>query len=193
MFTLIDNFYDYNDLGIMTLYFMNLPFNQTYQSQAWKVSNRLQAYPCYETQVFNESDVKDSPYHIFKKTLEKKTNIKPLLIQSLFRKIKLNELKNSSVYQKDRPHKDNIDFDYAGLIYFNSNSLKDGTKLYLEENDFDPTVIIGAKVNRCIFYDTQQPHSTPVDQNVEERWVQPFMLITKESTYEKHKEIITNK
>lgn len=186
MFHLVDNFYDSNDLGTMTLCFMNAPFLESYHSKNWKVFDRLQAYPVYETDTVNKSDRPHHPYQIFKKTFETKTNIKPLLIRTFFRKIKLDELKKSPLYKKERPHKDSSCFDYAGLVYFNSSFLQDGTKLYNDEQDFEPTAIIGSKVNRCVFYNSQLPHSTPYDQKVEERWVQPFFLVTEESTLEKY-------
>jgi|TARA_R100000005_G_C4925461_1_gene156821 hypothetical protein len=187
MFTVIEDFYSPSELGLMSLYFMNLPLLESYQSKAWKVSDRFQAYPCYESEIIPKSDEKNHPYKIFKDTFEQKTNLKPILINTYFRKIKLEELKKSAVYKKDRPHKDDDTFDYAGVVYFNSHSIKDGTKIYNDERDFEPSVIIGSKVNRCVFYDSEQPHSAPYDQNVEERWIQPFFLITNESTYKKYK------
>jgi hypothetical protein len=160
---------------------MNSVFKETYQSREWNVSNRLQAYPCLETDVYEKSSDENSPYFILKKTIEAKTNIKPLKIQTCFRKIKLKELKKSLVYKKERPHKDNSNYNIAGLIYFNSNSLIDGTKIYNSNEDFEPTVVIGSKVNRCIMYSSQQPHSAPYEQSVEERWIQPFFISTKEN------------
>tara|TARA_R100000329_G_C7572675_1_gene202737 strand:+ start:120 stop:725 length:606 start_codon:yes stop_codon:yes gene_type:complete len=188
MLTIIDNFYEPHDLGLMTLGFVNLPFSPTYHSKEWPISHRMQGYPCWESEEIphQESDV--SPYQIFLKTFIKKTNIKPIVIRTLFRKIKLEELKQAEIYKKERPHQDNENFDFAGLIYYNSNSIKDGTKLYNAQTDFEPTVIAGSRMNRCIFYNTQQPHSTPTDQWVDERWVQPFFLITKEETFIKFKE-----
>ena len=187
MLTIIEKFYDPNDLGLFSLYFMNLPFNKTHQSKQWPVSDRMQAYPCYESDNLEKSENQYSPYQIFKSTFERKTNKKLYFIESFLRKIKLEELKNSAVYKKDRPHKDPPIYDYAGLVYFNSNSIKDGNKIYDDERDFEPTVIVGSKVNRCVFYNSQQPHSTPYDQMVEERWVQPFFIITEEETYKRHK------
>ena len=188
MLNIIENFYDPNDLGLFSLYFMNLPFNKTYQSKKFPVSDRMQAYPCYETSALEQSEDEYSPFQIFKKTFEKKTNKKLYIIKSFLRKIKLEELKNSAVYKKDRPHLDDPMYDYAGLVYFNSNSIKDGTKIYNDERLFEPTIIVGSKVNRCLFYNTQVPHSTPCDQMVEERWVQPFFIITEEETFKKYKE-----
>ena len=42
-------------------------------------------------------------------------------------------------------------------------------------------------MNRCIYYNTQQPHSTPTDQWVEEVGA-TFFLITKDETFKKFKE-----
>jgi len=188
MLNIIDNFYKPHDLGIMTLSFVNFPFSSTYQSKSWPISHRMQAYPCWETEdvPFDERDT--CPYQIFKKTFIEKTNIKPIVLRTFFRKIKLEELKKAEIYKKERPHTDDEDFDLAGLIYYNSNSIKDGTCLYNHRTDFEPTAIAGSKINRCVFYNTQQAHSAPTDQWVEERWVQPFFLITKEETFRKFKD-----
>tara|TARA_R100000908_G_C3726799_1_gene127565 strand:+ start:305 stop:871 length:567 start_codon:yes stop_codon:yes gene_type:complete len=188
MFSLIDDFYNRTDLGILSLTFMNTVFSATHQSQEWPVSNRMQAYPCYESITLDKSEKEGNPYKIFKDTFEKKTNFKILKLHSFFRKIKLEELKNSAVYKKDRPHTDGKDYDIAGLVYFNSTSLIDGTKIYNYESDFEPTAIIGSKPNRCVFYNSTQPHSSPFEQIVEERWVQPFFLVVKEETLELHKD-----
>ena len=83
---------------------------------------------------------------------------------------------------------DNTFYDIAGLIYYNSNSLKDGTYIYNSIGDYEPTVIVGSRFNRCVFYDPKQPHSPTMEQSVEERWTQPFFLIYKEETFKKFKE-----
>jgi|TARA_R100000231_G_scaffold3116_1_gene5748 hypothetical protein len=190
MITIVEDFYSPEDLGIMSLYFMNTPFLESYHSKEWQVSNRLQAYPVHESAQIPKSDDPRSAYQIFKRTLEYKTNLKPLYIKTLLRKIKLSELKESAVFKNDRPHMDDETFNYAGLVYFNSNSIKDGTKLYSDERDFEPTLIVGARVNRLVLYNTQQPHSTPMDQHVEERWVQPVFLITEKETLDKYNSYI---
>ena len=189
MFNVIEDFYSQSDLGLVIAHFVNLPFDQTHRSRDWAVTHRLQAYSVHETSVFERSEHPLHPYSIFKKTFETKTNQKILYVETFLRKIKLSELKESAVYKKDRPHKDKETFDYAGLVYFNSNSILDGTKLYNDERDFDPTIIIGSKVNRCVYYDTQQPHSVPFDQRIDERWVQPFFIITNEQTLKKYKDL----
>ena len=176
MITIVEDFYSPEDLGI--------------HSKEWQVSNRLQAYPVHESAQIPKSDDPRSAYQIFKRTLEYKTNLKPLYIKTLLRKIKLSELKESAVFKNDRPHMDDETFNYAGLVYFNSNSIKDGTKLYSDERDFEPTLIVGARVNRLVLYNTQQPHSTPMDQHVEERWVQPVFLITEKETLDKYNSYI---
>ena len=78
-------------------------------------------------------------------------------------------------------------FDLAGIVYFNCNSLKDGTYMYSGKNTFEPDAIIGSKMNRCVFYNTQQFHSPGHEQEIDERWVQPFFIIHKEETFKKFK------
>jgi len=193
LFHCIDNFYEPNNLGLLTLCFMNDHFSQTHQSKdVYYGGDRLKAYPCYESigytlKNYNEKNPLN-PTNFFVDTFEKKTNLKILRMLSFFRKIKLSELKNSSNWKQFRPHTDNTDHDFAGVIYFNSNSLKDGTYFYNSKFDLEPTAIIGSKLNRCVFYNTQTPHSIPADQEVEERWIQAFFITTKEETLKKHKE-----
>ena len=103
------------------------------------------------------------------------------------RKTKLAELKKSPSWNQYKPHQDDKTFDYAGIVYFNSNSLIDGTKFFHNENCFEPTAVIGSRYNRCVFYSSQVFHSPTMEQEVEERWIQPFFLITKEETYNNFK------
>ena len=112
---------------------------------------------------------------------------------TFLRKIKLSELKQSPSYGQHRQHVDPQYYNLAGLVYFNSNSLEDGTKLYSDSHSFEPTLIVGSKVNRCIFYRADTWHCPGMKQEVEERWVQPFMLITQQETYNKYLEHKKNK
>ena len=78
MITIVEDFYSPEDLGIMSLYFMNTPFLESYHSKEWQVSNRLQAYPVHESAQIPKSDDPRSAYQIFKRTLEYKTNLKQI-------------------------------------------------------------------------------------------------------------------
>ena len=57
--------------------------------------------------------------------------------------------------------------------------------MYNTMTDFEPTAVVGSRVNMGVFYSTQQPHSPTIDQTVEERWVQPFFIVYKKETLEK--------
>lgn len=190
LFNLVDNFYEPNDLGLMVMNFLNLNFTPTFQPQGtYFGGDRMKAYPCYETKnLISDGENPFSPFDIFKKTLENKTGITPLKMYTFFRKTKLEELKKSPSWNKYKQHCDAKDYDLAGIIYFNSNSLNDGTNFYNSLDDYEPTAVIGARTNRCVLYSTQTPHSPVSTQEVEERWVQPFFVITKEETLKLHKE-----
>ena len=189
LFHAVEDFYEPNDLGIIILNFVNLNFKTTFQSlDVYYGSERMNAYPCYETEPMQIEDNLLSPYTLFKKTFEEKTNIKILKLHTFFRKTKLSELKESPSWNQHKPHKDSEYYDIAGLIYFNGSSLKDGTNFYLNKEHYEPTAVIAAKYNRCVFYGTQLPHCPSMVQQVEERWTQPFFLITKEETYKRYKE-----
>lgn len=189
MLNLIDGFYDLNDLGLMTLSFINYHFESQYQSgMRYYGGDRLLGYPTYETKEF--VDFKDplTPYNIFMRTWIKKTNIQPLHVSTFFRKTKLSECKASPSWKQYKQHRDDNFVDMAGLIYFNSNTLKDGTYFFNDQHDYEPTAIIGSKVNRCIFYPSEVWHAPSMEQSVEERWTQPFFIIHKEETLKKYKE-----
>jgi hypothetical protein len=183
MINVIDNFYPENVLGILTLKFLNLPFQATWQSNQQYYSDRMQGYPCHET-----FHLKDNDYGqlIFKEQFKLKTNINILHMQTFLRKTKLKELQKSPSWGQYKPHVDGDIWDYAGVVYFNGASLKDGTRMYSYEHDYEPTLMVAAKLNRCIFYNSLDWHSQSMEQTVEERWVQPFSLITKETTLEKY-------
>jgi len=189
MIKIIDNFYPNNYLGLMVLNFLNLHFENKHQPFAkYFGGDRKLGIPVYETTQLEPKDPL-SPYNLFFQTFLEKTNIKPLYVRSFFRKTKLSEMKESPSWKQYRPHTDdNTFFDIAGLIYYNSNSLKDGTYIYNSIDDYEPTVIVGSRFNRCVFYDPKQPHSPTMEQSVEERWTQPFFLIHKEETFKKFKE-----
>jgi len=181
MFSYIDNFYEPNDLGLVIINFLNINFRPSHQSQLnWYGGDRMKAYPCYESNVLEKQEHPMCPYTIFKNTFEKKTKLKLINFKTYFRKTKKIELENSKSWRQCKPHKDEKEYNIAGLIYFNSNSLKDGTYFYTSEHDYEPTAKIGSLYNRCVFYNSQIPHCPSMEQTVEERWIQPFFLKTEE-------------
>lgn len=183
---IIDDFFNPSDFGLMLGHFLNAHFDATYQSnEMYHGGVRELGYPCYQTLRMSENNLLSHPYKTFLQTLKKKIDIDFLHCDTFFRKTKINELKNSPSYKQYRPHKDDSEIDVAGVIYYNSNSLVDGTRFYNETNSFEETIIIGSKFNRCVIYDSQIPHCPPHDQSVDERWVQPFFLITKKETYDR--------
>jgi hypothetical protein len=188
LFNCIDNFYKPHDLGLMTIHFLNFHFQATHQSLSqYFGGDRLKGYPCYETVDFSPNENKMNPYTIFKNTFENHTQIPLLKIKTFLRKTKLSELKASPSWGQYKPHQDDK-ADLAGVIYYNSNSIDDGTNFYNSSFDYEPTACIGAKLNRCIFYSVDTWHCPKMNQSVEERWVQPFFLITKKETLEKNME-----
>tara|TARA_R100001530_G_C4317487_1_gene154767 strand:+ start:1746 stop:2342 length:597 start_codon:yes stop_codon:yes gene_type:complete len=181
MFNCIDYFYDANDLGLVALNFLNFRFTPSVQSQEhYYGGDRLKGWPCYETELIPKENEET-----FIKTFEKKTNMKIFHVNSFYRKTKKSEVQKSPSYGQFKQHTDSPMYDIAGVIYFNSNSLEDGTRIYMTEQCFEPTAIIGSRGNRCVFYGTQVWHCPPMLQTVDERWTQPLFLITKEETYDK--------
>tara|TARA_R100000951_G_scaffold108874_1_gene105402 strand:+ start:431 stop:1024 length:594 start_codon:yes stop_codon:yes gene_type:complete len=186
MINIIDGFYEPNHLGLIVLNFVNLHFESKHQPfERYFGGDRKLGYPVYETaKLVKGGDL--APYNIFAETWEKKSKIKPLYINTFFRKTKLSELKESPSWKQYKPHCDQEYFDIAGLLYFNSSFLKDGTYIFNAKHDYEPTVIVGSKYNRCVWYNPSLPHSPTMEQKVEERWTQPFFIIHKEETLKKY-------
>jgi hypothetical protein len=184
MFNTVESFYKKNDLGLLVLHFLNLHFTAKHQSHAvYFGGDRMLGLPVYES-YFLSDEGESSPYRIFLETWKEKTGIQPLYISTFFRKTKLSECKKSPSWKQYKPHQDTEEFDIAGLIYFNTNCLKDGTYIFNNETDHEPTIIIGSRMNRCVWYNSQVWHSPTMEQSVDERWTQPFFIIYKEETYE---------
>jgi|TARA_R100001463_G_scaffold10419_3_gene30462 hypothetical protein len=186
MFNLIENFYSANNLGLIVANFINLHFSPNHEpNDLYYGGDRLLGMPTNESKRLTDEGP-FSPYSIFKKTWEEKTNTKPLLITTFFRKTKLEEFKKSPSWKQYKPHRDSSTCDVAGVIYFNSNRLHDGTFIFEKTQDYEPTVIIGSRYNRCVWYNSQIPHSPSMEQTVDERWTQPFFIIYKEETLKLH-------
>jgi hypothetical protein len=173
---IIDNFYDEKDFNLMISATILNTYNGCWQPSNKHFYNRSNAYPCYESKRFVETDI---PYKIFYKTFEEKTGFIIDKLNTRFRKIYSNELEHVFKYGL-RPHKDDVGCDIAGVIHFNAFSLDDGTGIFSEfENNNDqiePDIIIGAKPNRCVFYDSQIPHRPLQNKFTEMRIVQPFFI-----------------
>ena len=173
---IIDNFYDEKDFNCMISASMLNPYKKCWQPADKHFYNRSNAYPCQETKTFVETDI---PYKIFYKTFQEKTGFVIDKCNTLFRKINSIELEHVFKYGLI-PHKDSTSFDVAGIIHFNAFSLDDGTGIFSEfENNntqIEPDIIIGAKPNRCVFYDSQIPHRPLQNKNTEMRIVQPFFI-----------------
>lgn len=179
MFNVIEDFYEPNNLGLVVMNFLNLNFDATYQSKKVQYGgDRIKAYPCHESETLVKGDGENPycPYNMLKQTFENKTQRKIIALETFFRKTKKEEFKKSPSWKQFKPHVDDKIHDIAGLIYFNSNSIKDGTYIFNTIYDYEPTAIIGSKYNRCVFYNSQQPHCPAVEQEVEERWIQPFFI-----------------
>jgi hypothetical protein len=173
MINLIEDFYDSNDFGLITVEANFSQYKSTYQPAGKYFTNRLKAYPCYETNTFFDNN--SLLVNIFINTFHKKTNYKIKKIETLFRKIYSKELKTIFEY-KLSPHQDPEKYDFAGVVYLNSWSLKDGTALYSFREQIEPDLIIGSKPNRCVFYSSGHWHSPCQDPETEMRIVQPFFI-----------------
>ena len=171
---IIDNFYDEKDFNLMISRTMLNTYNECWHSNNKKFYNRFNAYPCFETKMFVETDIL---HNIFCKTFQEKTGFVIDKVNTFFRKIYSSELKHIFKYGLS-PHTDNKNFEIAGIIYFNTFSLDDGTGIFseFENGQIEPDVIIGAKPNRCVFYDSQIFHRPLQNKNTKIRIVQPFFI-----------------
>jgi hypothetical protein len=174
---ILDDFYSMADYGMITSELKTTSMSGTYLPRNIYYPSRLHAYPCWETQPLPEDNL---CYLIFKQTFMEKTNLKPKNIKTFFRKIVKKELEQSPFAGREEGliHKDDEARHFAGIIYFDSFSIKDGTRIYAYDNQIEPDIIVGSKPNRCLFYPTNVNHSAGIDWRKEERTVQVFFLET---------------
>jgi len=172
---IIDNFYEINDFNFILSSAMLIRYKASWQPLDEIFGDRSNSYPCHETHRFSEED---KQFKIFIKTFEEKTGFVINNMITFFRKIYSSELENVFKYGL-RPHTDPKKFDLAGVVYFNTFNLDDGTGIFSEFNGnshIEPDVIIGSKPNRCVFYDSQINHTPLQNRNTKVRIVQPFFI-----------------
>lgn len=169
---IIDDFYSVEDYEKMFTNASSVKYTATYQPNERFFQDRLKAYPCYQSDEFK---FEDNVAKIFIKTFEEKSKFRLLTVKSYFRKILSSELKTIFKYGI-ASHQDSTKFDFAGVIYYNIHSLYDGTAIYSSAAHREPDIIIGAKTNRCVFYNPQLFHSPLHDKDTEVRLIQPFFI-----------------
>jgi hypothetical protein len=173
---IIDSFYSSEDFQYMMTASMLNPYFTTWQPNNKFFVSRTNAYPCFETKEFQENDITNN---IFFKTLKQKTNLKIKNGLTFFRKIYSKELNKVFKYGM-LPHQDAKKYNFAGIVYYNTLGLDDGTGLFSDYDkdsfQIEPDIIIGAKPNRCVFYDSQIWHRPLQDKDTEMRVVQPFFI-----------------
>lgn len=167
---IIDNFYDKEVFSKIYALVKDYNFLKTYQPQSWRNINRMEAYPCYETNILTPDNF---IFQQFVKKFQEKTLFKLKLIKTLIRKTYKKELsegmKNKKIFE---PHQDE-GFDLAGIIYFDTENLNDGTIIYSNKK---PSIIIGSKPNRCLYYNALEWHQPNLDQETDVRIVQTFFI-----------------
>lgn len=173
---IIDNFFSPEDFQYMLAEALLNPYKSVWQPLNKFFISRANAYPCLETNEFQENDLVKK---IFITTLKQKTNLKIKNVISFFRKIHSKELNKIFKYGMP-PHQDSQIYNFAGIVYYNTFGLDDGTGLFstYDKDSFqiEPDIIIGAKPNRCVFYESQIWHRPLQDCNTEMRIVQPFFI-----------------
>jgi hypothetical protein len=177
---IIDNFYNKESFEFMMTCAMLSPYSATWQPNNRAFLSRANSYSCHETKIFQSSD---AGFKLFIDTFQEKTGFIVEEFNTFFRKIYSKELKNIFKYGIT-PHQDNLKYNLAGVIHYNSCGLDDGTGLYSADSkevfyQIEPDVLIGAKPNRCVFYDSQIWHRPLQDENNEMRIIQPFFVKTK--------------
>ena len=171
MITLIDNFYPDELYADVLEQVKTFDFNPSHQP-CRKDINRYQAYPVYETNDLK----KDNPaYQYLEKKLQE-FKLKPFKMHTFYRKTLLSELKKSLSWDNYAKHIDGGGISLAGVIYLNTQSIQDGTSLYNDFSDYEPTLTVASKPNRFKMYNSNIIHSPGVRQWQEERIIQPFFI-----------------
>jgi hypothetical protein len=173
---IFDNFYSNDELGFIFFEGLMNYFNISCQPGEVYYQNPSHAYPCHETKKFDD---KTLVYHTLIKKLNPLFDNKIKTLTTFFRKTLRSEiLENKSQFKSDAPlrHQD-LDADFAGLIYITNLSIMDGTKLFTVNKDqWEPDIVIGAKPNRMIVYNSNIWHEPNFDKNIESRFIQPFFI-----------------
>lgn len=166
---IIDYFYSKDDFENLLGQSNTIEYEKTHQPKMIPYPDRMKAMPCYETKMMTSD--------IFKNTFEEKTKLQIENFGTFFRKTLGEEIKQSGFYNAGSPpHTDNNNFDIAGLIYFNTFDINDGTKLYSFKEQYEPDIIVGSKPNRMIYYNADVLHTANYNVNINERIVQPFFI-----------------
>lgn len=171
----IDDFYSKENFCNMMTAANLFNYKKVWHPSNVKYFNKTHGYPTYETDVFDF----DFPLlNLFKAELLLKTGLKPKKIKTFFRKIYNSDLDKIIKYGMS-PHID-TGCELAGVVYYNSFGLDDGTGLYTstEENfkQIEPDIIIGAKPNRMVIYNSNIMHKPLQDEQNSLRLIQPFFL-----------------
>lgn len=172
---IIEDFYEAQDFGIMSNFALTCSLKGLYVPHNIYYPSRLQAYPTWECNFFIE---KEMPYQIFKNTLKRKTHLNPIKIDSSFRKVLTSELEQSPYKGREESliHQDSSEYDWAGVVYFDSFCIRDGTRIYSYREQVEPDIIVGSKPNRCVLFKADLFHSAAIDWRRDSRLIQLFFL-----------------
>jgi hypothetical protein len=170
---IIDNFYEEKDFSFMMTCAMLNPYIATYQPSEIFFNSRANAYRCHQTKKFDETNLTTN---IFLNTFSLKTGKKIKKFLTFFRKIYASEIQNVLKYRLPS-HRDSLEYNVAGVVYYNNFGLDDGTGIFTTgENQIEPDIIIGAKPNRCVYYNSQILHTALQSKDNEIRLIQPFFI-----------------
>lgn len=175
-----DNFYNEKDWTRVNELVKKMNFTATHQpTTSYSIDNRLKGYPCYETwPEDNEEDLKELK-DILKKTVEEKTGWKIKSVNTAFRKIYSDELKQSPFHNGESSIHRDFDCDKAGVVYFDGLTIKGGTSVFFDQQDgeqFEPDVVYGARPNRAVLYDSHVLHRANHDFAYKVRTIQTIFI-----------------
>jgi len=174
-----DSFYTNEELGLVGFEIFLNYFKPNYQPHNNWYPNRFQAYPCYETGEFNTESLLYKMLHLkLNILLDNKIDI----LKTYLRKTISAEIEDKSIFKSNSSlkHQDSISgnsFDLAGLIYLNTFSILDGTRLFTAHaTQNEPDIVVGSKMNRLIIYRADTWHEPGYDKHSEVRYIQPFFI-----------------
>ena len=176
-FIVVEDFYSRENFGLMSNFQRTCNMKGLQVPQNIYYPSRLDAYPTWESNCFGKNELE---YKITEKAILENTKFKISKMQSLFRKVLTSELLKSPYKDRNESlvHQDSNNYDWAGVVYFDSFSIEDGTRLYSYADQIKPDVIVGSKPNRCILFKSHLFHSAGIDWNKDSRTVQIFFVET---------------
>ena len=166
------NFFDDNTFDKLKNDINNLNYIETYQPDTY-YGNRMQAFPCYETEFKVDEDIKSSFENLLNKQVDS--------IKCIARKIITDEL-NQSVNNFNKYgfiHRDIDEGELIACMMYFDQSFDGGTAFFENHWDNVPDMYVSAYPNRLVMYSGKRWHAPSIDYTFKERKTLSYFIKVK--------------